>query len=72
MATDSQPAGQIGHQLMLDVSAEFLGFILIKSINRFTGTLIHVAAHPGISRSVGKQAIKIGDAFLVTLRINIL
>ncbi|MBO1996827.1 hypothetical protein J4714_13220 [Staphylococcus epidermidis] len=32
------PAGQIGHQLMLDVGAEFLGFILIKSIYRFTGT----------------------------------
>ena len=57
---------------MLDVGAEFLGFILIKSINRFTGTLIHVAAHPGISRGVGKQAVKIGNALLVTLRINIL
>ena len=57
---------------MLDVGAELLGSILIKSIYRFTGTLIHVAAYPGISGGVGKKAVKIGDAFLVTLRINIL
>lgn len=57
---------------MFDVGAEFLGFILIKSINRFTGALIHVATYPGISGSIGKQTVKIGDALLVTLRINIL
>ncbi|MEX5714329.1 hypothetical protein IC615_03175 [Serratia ureilytica] len=56
---------------MFNVGAEFLGFILIKSINRFTGAFIHIAAHAGISGSVGKQTVKIGNAFLVTLRINI-
>lgn len=57
---------------MLNVGAEFLGFIFIKRIYGFTGAFIDITANAGISRGVGQQPVKISNPFLIALRINIL